>query len=77
LDYILIILALILIAQHWLSAIIGIPMTVLVYIGMREEERSNIEKFGDAYKRYIQSVPRMNLLVGVIKLVRRRKRGWK
>jgi protein-S-isoprenylcysteine O-methyltransferase Ste14 len=34
---------------------------------MREEEQSNIEKFGDAYKRYMQVVPRANFLLGIIR----------
>jgi protein-S-isoprenylcysteine O-methyltransferase Ste14 len=34
------------------------------------EEQMSIEKFGDDYKRYMQKVPRMNLLVGVIRLLR-------
>lgn len=38
---------------------------------MREEQMS-IEKFGDDYKRYMQKVPRMNLLLGVTRLVRRK-----
>lgn len=34
---------------------------------MIEEEKRNIEKFGEGYKDYIQRVPRINLLVGIIK----------
>jgi protein-S-isoprenylcysteine O-methyltransferase Ste14 len=45
-----------------------------VYLISRQEDQRLIEKFGDDYKRYMQSVPRMNFLVGVIRLVRRRKR---
>jgi len=56
--------------QHWLFVIIGIPGIASVYSISRQEEPLNIERFGDAYKRYMQSVPRMNLLVGVIRLLR-------
>jgi protein-S-isoprenylcysteine O-methyltransferase Ste14 len=61
--------------QHWLTAIIGIPGMVCIYLISKQEDQRLIEKFGAAYKRYMQSVPRMNFLVGVIRLVRRRKRG--
>lgn len=61
--------------QHWLFMVIGIPGIASVYLISREEERLNMERFGDEYKRYMQEVPRMNLLVGIIRLLRRRKRG--
>lgn len=75
LGLILLVLGLVLISQHWLSVISGVTGSVLFYIDVRKEEQSNIEKFGDDYKRYMQKVPRMNFLVGVIRLLRRRKRG--
>ena len=68
-------LALILISQYWLSPIFGVPIIVLLYLSMRLDERASIEKFGDDYKCYMQSVPRMSLALGFIRLLRRRKRG--
>jgi len=67
LGHILIIFALIFIAQYWLSLVIGVMLIVLLCLAMMEEEKRNIEKFGDGYKDYIQRVPRINLLVGIIK----------
>ena len=61
--------------QHWAFVIIAIPGITSVYIISRQEEQLNIERFGDDYKRYMQTVPRMNFLAGVIRLLRRRKRG--
>ena len=58
--------------QHWLFVVLGIPGTILVYLGARREDKHLIEKFGDAYERYMQSVPRMDILTGVIRLVRRK-----
>jgi protein-S-isoprenylcysteine O-methyltransferase Ste14 len=60
--------------QHWLFVIVGIPGIASVYLISRQEERLNIEKFGDDYRLYMQRVPRMNLLMGVIRLVQRRRR---
>ncbi len=64
----------ILISQHWLSAIIAVPIFVLFYQYVLNEEKKLIVKFGDDYKRYMQKVPRMNFLLGLIRLARRRKR---
>ncbi len=70
LGFILVVLSLVLMSQHWLSVISGILGSVLFYIDVQQEERSNIEKFGDEYKLYMQQVPRMNLLIGLIRLLR-------
>jgi protein-S-isoprenylcysteine O-methyltransferase Ste14 len=74
LSFMLFILALMLISQHWLSPILGAPWIVFLYYAMRGEERANIEKLGEAYKRYMRSVPRMNCVAGIIRLARRPKR---
>ena len=60
--------------QHWLFVITGFSGIASVYLISREEESRNIEKFGDDYKRYMQKVPGMNLLLGIIRLLRRK---WK
>jgi protein-S-isoprenylcysteine O-methyltransferase Ste14 len=74
LGWLLMYLAIIFWSQHWLTAIIGIPGMVCVYLISRQEDQRLIEKFGDDYKRYMQKVPRMNFMAGVIRLVRRKKR---
>jgi protein-S-isoprenylcysteine O-methyltransferase Ste14 len=76
LGWLLIYVALILLSQHWLIAIIGIPGIACVYLISRQEDQRLIEKFGDDYKDYMQKVPRMNLLAGIIRQVRRRDRSW-
>jgi len=75
LGWLLMYVALILLSQHWLTVIIGIPGMVCVYLISRQEDQSLVKKFGDDYKHYMQKVPRMNLLAGIIRLVRRRDRG--
>jgi len=64
----------ILISQHWLSAIIALPISVLFYRYVLNEEKDLVVKFGDDYRRYMQKVPRMDLLLGIIRLLRRKKR---
>jgi hypothetical protein len=38
-------------------------------------EDKQIEKFGDDYKRYLETVPRMNFIAGLIRLARLDQRG--
>jgi len=59
---------------HWLFGVLGAAGTAVIYMGCREEDQRLIQQFGDDYIRYMQKVPRMNLLAGVIRLLRRRKR---
>jgi protein-S-isoprenylcysteine O-methyltransferase Ste14 len=66
-------LALILITQHGLIATIGVVAVVLNYFIALKADQELIEKFGDDYKRYMQKVPRMNFLAGLIRLLQRRK----
>ena len=43
-----------------------------LHAGMHMEERNNIQKFGEDYERYMQRVPRINAILGLIRLMRRR-----
>ncbi|MHC1569027.1 MAG: methyltransferase family protein, partial [Candidatus Syntropharchaeia archaeon] len=69
LGHILIIFALIIISQHWISLIVGAILIILLCLAMIEEEKRNIEKFGDAYRDYMKRVPRINLIAGIIKQI--------
>ena len=71
LSMMLLSLALILISQHWSVALIGVAVMVSVYLVMRNEDGRLVEKFGDDYKRYMQAVPRANIVVGLVRLARR------
>lgn len=74
LGHILIFLALIFIAQHILNLVIGIILIVLLYFAMIDEEKKNIEKFGNTYKDYMHRVPRVNLLIGIIRLIHKKNK---
>jgi len=39
----------------------------------REEDQRLLKKFGDDYKAYMKRVPRMNFMLGIIRLLRLRK----
>lgn len=73
LGHILIIFALIVISQHWISLTVGAILIVLVSLAMIEEEKRNMEKFGDAYRDYMKRVPRINLIAGIIRQIQAKK----
>lgn len=75
LSFMVIVLSFMFIAQHWLSVIFGIPLVIFLYDSMRQEEKNNIQKFGSIYENYMERVPRMNIVAGILR--RRRKRNTK
>lgn len=78
LSFMLLSLFLALVVQHWWVWATGIAAMAVVYTGIvPQEDRSNIEKFGDGYRTYMQTVPAVNFVVGVIRLLRRRMTGGK
>jgi len=58
--------------QHWLFAVLGVAGVVVVYLGCVEEDKLLIKKFGDGYKAYMERVPRTNVWLGIIRLMRSR-----
>jgi protein-S-isoprenylcysteine O-methyltransferase Ste14 len=58
---------------HWLFGVLGVIGTVVTYMGCREEDQRLIDRFGDDYRAYMERVPRMNFILGIIRLWRRRK----
>ena len=59
---------------HWLFAVLGVLGTLAIYMGCREEDQRLIEKFGNDYKSYMKRVPRMNIFLGIFRLLRSRSR---
>jgi protein-S-isoprenylcysteine O-methyltransferase Ste14 len=60
-----------LIAQHWLIVALGIPAMLLTYLDAFRADESLVEKFGDDYRCYMQRVPRLNFLSGIVRLLQR------
>lgn len=73
LGWLLMYVVVILFSQHWLVGILGILGVVCMYLISRQEDQYLIEKFGDTYERYMKSVPAMNVFVGIMRLLQRRK----
>ena len=52
---------------HWIIVLISSVNIAVVYWFILQGESQNITKFGDRYRRYMETVPRINLLVGLIR----------
>jgi len=59
-------------SQSWIVAIGTIVAIVCCYLIILSGDARNIEKFGDDYKRYMQKVPRINFVLGIVRLLRNR-----
>jgi protein-S-isoprenylcysteine O-methyltransferase Ste14 len=70
LSFMLISVGLVLLSQHWLNLSLGVVLMGLLYNDKRREEHSSLDKFGEAYEHYMQRVPRINIVLGVIRRVR-------
>jgi protein-S-isoprenylcysteine O-methyltransferase Ste14 len=72
---ILLTVALALIGQHWLLVGLAAVGMTLIYIDTFNADEACIEKFGAAYARYMQRVPRVNFVAGLLRLAVRSRRG--
>jgi protein-S-isoprenylcysteine O-methyltransferase Ste14 len=52
---------------HWTIASISSVNIAIIYWQILQGERQNITKFGDTYRRYMETVPRINLLAGLVR----------
>ena len=68
-------LALPLIGQHWLLVILATAGMTLLYIDTFKADQACIEKFGQEYVRYMERVPRVNFLAGLLRLLVDQRKG--
>lgn len=69
--------ALTLISQHWLSVVFGAIPVALLYTDTWEEDKSLVVKFGEDYRKYMHKVPRVNIIVGVFRLLSAREDSFR
>jgi protein-S-isoprenylcysteine O-methyltransferase Ste14 len=58
--------------QHWIVILLGIPIIPLTYFDLIKADKGLIEKFGDKYRAYMKRVPRANFLLGIIRRLQQR-----
>ena len=73
LGFLMFIPALVLLSQHLLSAALGISWGLLFYRDILKEERGNATKFGEEYVVYMERVPGLNPVTGILRLLRGRE----
>ena len=61
----------ILLFQHWIVVLLGIPIFPLTYMDLVRADQDAIEKFGEDYKAYMKKVPRANFFLGIIQRFRK------
>jgi protein-S-isoprenylcysteine O-methyltransferase Ste14 len=62
--------ALALIGQHWLLVVLAVVGMALIYLDTFNADENCIDKFGEEYVRYMQRVPRVNFVTGLLRLLR-------
>lgn len=58
---------------HWLFGVLGVIGTAVIYLSCREEDKLLVKKFGNDYIEYINKVPGMNFVAGIIRVLRSRR----
>lgn len=61
----------ILLFQHWIVFLLGVPIIPLTYVDLFREDKACVERFGEDYKAYMKRVPRANFLLGIIRRFRK------
>jgi protein-S-isoprenylcysteine O-methyltransferase Ste14 len=70
---ILLSLALALIGQHWLLVLLAVVGVILIYMDTFNADDGCIKKFGEEYVRYMERVPRVNFIAGLLRLLAHRR----
>ncbi len=69
-GWVLVLLGMILVNQHWILIAIGAPAILLIYVFLGNADKELVKKFGEPYKAYMKRVPRTNILLGLYRLAR-------
>lgn len=70
----LLVIALMLLAQHWLSVLAGTVAFISFYIDTLRADPRMVEKFGEEYREYMNRVPGLNFILGIVRRLRQRAR---
>jgi protein-S-isoprenylcysteine O-methyltransferase Ste14 len=65
-------LAMMLLAQNLMVILVGAVSMVLFYIDIRAADQEGIQKFGEAYREYMQRVPQVNFILGILRVIQKR-----
>lgn len=74
LGYMLLATGFALLSQHWLSILLAVAGVTCFYVQALREEKHCLAQLGEPYERYMRRVPRFNILLGTVRLLRRGRR---
>lgn len=74
LGYMLLAVGFALLSQHWVAVALTILGMICFYIQALQEEKHCLARFGEPYRRYLQRVPRFNLVQGIWRVFQERKK---
>jgi protein-S-isoprenylcysteine O-methyltransferase Ste14 len=60
--------------QHWIVVLMGVPIFPLTYIDLIKADKDATQRFGDDYRAYMERVPRANFLLGILRYLRQRRK---
>ena len=59
-----------LLSQHWVALLLAVVGATFFYLQAAREEEYCLARFGTPYEQYLRRVPRFNLVLGMIRLLR-------
>ena len=71
LGYILLACGFALLSQHWVALLLAAVGATFFYLQAVKEEGYCLAQLGEPYKQYLRRVPRFNIVLGMIRLLRR------
>ncbi len=72
LGYIFLVFTFMLLSQRWLTTLFGIGAVFFFYQHILQEEDYCLVMFEGEYRDYMQRVPRLNVIAGIIRLLKRK-----
>jgi len=75
LCFMLTIIALMMISQHWICFFLGLPILFYLYKIMFDEDDFNVQRFGEKYQDYMARVPRINMILGIYRMLKAKKKS--
>ena len=72
-TFILFALSGMLLFQHWIIILLGVPVIPLTYIDLIRADKACVKRFGEDYEAYMKKVPRANFLFGIIRRLSKSK----
>jgi protein-S-isoprenylcysteine O-methyltransferase Ste14 len=63
------------VSQHWLIVVLGMIGIASIFQIARNADIQLVAKFGSEYERYMEEVPRLNIIVGIVRKIKREFSG--